>query len=123
MDFVLYYRNEITTKEILPLGIYACDESTIWLDATSSSTVSESGSREVSVRSTGHEKVRLAVLLCAQADGLKLKPYILLPRRRSMPDLVKQYSLMSLFVTLLVQGRGEACDDLYLDAPLVNIRE
>lgn len=75
--FILYVRNLISDNSILPAGIYACDETALWLDASSSSTVCETGSREVSIRTTGHDKLRVTVLLCAKADGVKLKPYIL----------------------------------------------
>ena len=52
------------------------------------STVADKGSKEVSVRPTGHTKNRVTVYLSAKGDGLK--PYILLPRKRPLPELVKR---------------------------------
>lgn len=91
VDFVLYIREMIRKKAIVLSAVYACDETAIRLGAATSSTVCETGARKVSIRTTGHDKIRIAVLLCAKADGFKLKPYILLPRKRSRPDLVKKY--------------------------------
>ena len=71
--------------------IIACDETAIWYDAISNSTVEENGAKEVSVRSTGHTKNRLTVLLSAKGDGTKLKPYILFPQKRPIPELIKNY--------------------------------
>ena len=64
--------------------IIACDETAIWLDAVSKTTVAEKGAKEVQVRSTRHEKERLTIMLTAKADGKKYPVYILLPRKR--PD-------------------------------------
>ena len=70
-------------------AIIACDETAIWHDAMSNSTVADKSSNEVSVRSTGHTKNRLSLFLSAKGDGLK--PYILLPRKRPLPELVKRF--------------------------------
>ena len=69
--------------------IIACDETVIWYDALFNSTVADKGSKEVAARSTGHSKTQMTVMLSAKGDGTKLKSYILLPRKRAMPDLVK----------------------------------
>ena len=86
-----FHKQLIKTKAIPASAIYICDETAIWLNATSNTTVCEAGAKEVSIRTTGHDKVRLTVLLCAKADGFKPKPYILLPRKRVMPELVNKY--------------------------------
>ena len=71
--------------------IRRCDETAIWYNAMANSTVADKGSKEVSVRSTGHTKNRLTVFLSAKCDGTMLKPYILLPRKRPLPELVKRF--------------------------------
>jgi hypothetical protein len=45
-------------------------------DMISDTTVEVKGSKEVSVRSTGHEKTKLSVMLTAKANGTKYKPHI-----------------------------------------------
>jgi hypothetical protein len=43
------------------------------------------------VLNTGHQKSRITVLLTARNDGQKLKPFVLLPRKRQIPDIVKKF--------------------------------
>ena len=69
--------------------IIACDETAIWYDTLSNSALAAKGSKEVAVRSTGNSKNQITIMLSAKGDGTKLKPYILLSRKRAMPDLVK----------------------------------
>ena len=43
-----------------------------------SQTVDKTGARTVAMKSTGHEKCQVSVCLTAKADGMKLKPFIVL---------------------------------------------
>ncbi|XP_059360635.1 uncharacterized protein LOC132098591 [Carassius carassius] len=52
------------------------DETAVWFDMVGSTTVDARGARSVPLKTTGHEKSRLTVVLAAKADGTKLKPYI-----------------------------------------------
>ena len=52
------------------------DETTVWGDMVSATTVNKTGAKDVPLESTGHEKVRVSVCLTAKADGKKLKPFI-----------------------------------------------
>ena len=45
------------------------------------------GANSVPIKSTGHEKVRITVVLTAKADGSKLKSYIRIPRKREIKEL------------------------------------
>ena len=60
-----------------PSNIYAMDETPVWEDMVATTTVEKVGAKEVLMRSTGHEKARVTVCLCAKADGSKLKPFII----------------------------------------------
>ena len=44
------------------------------------------------MRSTGHSTNRLTALPNSKVDGTKLKPYVIIPRKRQLPDLVKTFS-------------------------------
>lgn len=55
-----------------PCNIIAMDETPVWCDMVSASTVDASGKKTV----TGHEKSRVSVVLAAKADGTKLKPMV-----------------------------------------------
>jgi hypothetical protein len=69
--------------------IIACDETPIWLDFVSDTTVNRTGAKEVSVITTGHEKTKLSVMLAAKSNGVKLKPHIVINRVRPIDGLKK----------------------------------
>ena len=56
--------------------IIAMDETPVWSDMVSNTTVEKTGSQEVNMKSTGHDKVRVSVCLAGKADGTRLKPLI-----------------------------------------------
>ena len=56
--------------------VIAMDETLVWADMVSSTTISQSGKRNIPLKTTGHEKVRVSVCLTAKWDGNKLKPFI-----------------------------------------------
>ena len=41
--------------------------------------------------SLGHEKQRITVMLCAKADGTKLLPFVLIPRKNALIPLVEEF--------------------------------
>lgn len=60
--------------------IIAMDETPVWSDMVSQTTVDASGKKTITIKSTGHEKSRVSVCLAAKADGTKLKPMIVFKR-------------------------------------------
>ena len=52
------------------------DETPVWDDMVSTTTVDNVGASSINLKTTGHEKVMVTVCLSARADGTKLKPYI-----------------------------------------------
>lgn len=46
---------------------------------------------QVCVLTTGHEKSRITVVLTARSNGFKMKPFVLLPRKRPVPIIVEQF--------------------------------
>ena len=97
-------------------AIIACDETAIWYDAMSNLTVADKGSKEASVRSTGHTKNRLTVFLSAKGDGTKLKPYILPPRKRPLPELVKRFRGKAVLKFEGMNGMNQALTEDYLQS-------
>ncbi|EFO89410.1 hypothetical protein CRE_26893 [Caenorhabditis remanei] len=71
--------------------IYACDETAVYLDNSNTLTVDEKGARQVSVHTTGHDKMHITVMLCAREDGYKCRPFVLLPNKRPIPVIVEKY--------------------------------
>lgn len=57
------------------------DETAVFFDMPRNYTVSEKGQKQVTVKTTGYEKLRVTVMLSATADGNKLPPYVILNRK------------------------------------------
>ena len=72
--------------------IYAMDETPVWSDMVSNSTVEKVGAKTVTMKSTGHEKSRVSVCLTAKGDGVKLKPFIVFKgAKRDVEALNKEF--------------------------------
>ena len=59
-------------------NIIAMDETPIWSDMVSETTVDATGKKTVNVKTTGHEKSRVSFCLAAKADRTKLPPFTIL---------------------------------------------
>ena len=57
-------------------SVLAMYEAPIWNDMVSSTTVDKTGSKDVPLKTTGHEKVKVSVCFAAKGDGTKLKPFV-----------------------------------------------
>uniref|UniRef100_A0A915E9D1 Transposase n=1 Tax=Ditylenchus dipsaci TaxID=166011 RepID=A0A915E9D1_9BILA len=62
--------------------IFAFDETAIWFD---------NPENRVTVLTTGHEKMRITVGLCAREDGKKMNHYVLVNRKRPDPKIVEKF--------------------------------
>ena len=71
--------------------IYAADETAVYLDYSSSLTLENKGVREVPVKTSGHDKLHVTVMLTARSDGIKCRPYILLKNKRLMKEIVTKF--------------------------------
>jgi len=60
------------------------DETTIYLDMPPNYMLEKKGVKEVLLKTTGCEKLRLTVMLAATADGRKLLPLLIL-KRKNLP--------------------------------------
>lgn len=52
------------------------DETAVWNDMISTTTVDKRGAHSVNLKTTGHKKSKMTVCLTAAADGSKKKPFI-----------------------------------------------
>ena len=57
--------------------IWNADETAIWLDLIRGTTIEKIGNKKVNVYIFGNEKIRLAILLCSNANVDKLPPLII----------------------------------------------
>lgn len=100
--FVMFVRN-IRIHYNYPLSsIYGADELGIWIDSPPDTTVETTGALDVPVLTTGHERLRITVLLCARADGFKLKPAVLIPRKKPVKSLEKFKNRLKILYTGIV---------------------
>ena len=53
------------------------DETAVYLDMPGEFTLQETGSRTVSIRTTGHDKDKVTVMLAALGDGTKIAPLVI----------------------------------------------
>nr|CAD2196552.1 unnamed protein product [Meloidogyne enterolobii] len=89
VNFILYVQK--LWKKNNFTHVYAADETSISLDPVGGLCVAEKGSKTVTVKSTGHEKTHVTVMLTARSDGFKLPPFVLLPRKRPIPEIEKLF--------------------------------
>lgn len=84
IEFQLYV-NSLRRQHGYMLGqIGNADETPVWFDMPSSTTVCERGAKEVKLLSTGSEHSRFTVMLSCTADGRKLPPFIIF-KRKTLP--------------------------------------
>ena len=77
--FILYVR-QLKRRNNYDLNIViAMDETAVWDEMISSTTVTDKGTNPVVLKTTGHEKSKVTVTLAAKASSDKLKPYIVFP--------------------------------------------
>ena len=76
VSYVLQVRRMQAQNTYSPCNIIAMDETPVWSDMVSETTVGTTGKKTITLKTTGHEKSRVSVCLPAKADGTKLKPMI-----------------------------------------------
>lgn len=91
ISFVLFVSRKIQSCGFSSNKIFACDETAVWLDPPRRTTLAPRGSRDVPVKSLGHTKLKITVMLTAKANGNKCLPYVLLNRKRPVPEITKKY--------------------------------
>ena len=63
------------------------DETPIWTDMPSATTVDMKGSKVVPIKTASHEKQCITVCLAFKADGTKIKPFVVLPGLKVRPKV------------------------------------
>ena len=76
VGYILQVRRLSRQFSYTPDSIIAMDETPVWADMVAETSVDKRGAKDIPLKTTGHEKVRVSVCLAAKADGTKLKPLI-----------------------------------------------
>ena len=66
--------------------IINADETNVQLDAPDNYTYEKKGTKKVGARTTGQQKTNLPIMLAATANGDKLQPVFIIPRKRKLKD-------------------------------------
>ena len=66
----------LSIKYKYPPSSIAVDETSVWNEMMSSTTIDKQGAKSVCLKTTGHEKCIVSVYLAPLADGTKLKPLV-----------------------------------------------
>ena len=76
VSYIIQVRQLQIKHNYAPCNIIAMDETPVWCDMISETTVDKSGIKTVTLKTTGQDKSRVSVVLAAKADGTKLKPMV-----------------------------------------------
>ena len=76
VSYIIQVRRLQMKHNYAPRNIIAMDETPVWCNMISETTLDKSGKKTVTLKTTGHEKSRVSVVLAAKADGTKLKPMV-----------------------------------------------
>ena len=74
--YILEIRRQRNRFSYSHSDIIAVDETAVWQDMLSSTTVDNVGEKSIRLTTTGHEKSKVSVCLAAKADRTKLKPLV-----------------------------------------------
>ena len=76
-SLILYIK--LTRKKKADSFNITTDETAVWQDMLSSTTVDNAGEKSIRLKTAGHEKSKVSVCLAAKSDGTKLKLFIVFP--------------------------------------------
>lgn len=77
----------ICFAEIKPQNVINMDETPMYFDMASDTTYAPVGSKDVLVKTTGHEKLRFTVVLTVTASGSRLRPMLIFKNLKNIPKL------------------------------------
>ena len=84
LNYQRYITNLRKTGDFLMRQMANADETVFYLDMPPNYTLEKKGVKEVLLKTTGCEKLRLTVMLAETADGTKLPPLLIL-KRKTLP--------------------------------------
>ncbi|XP_014678488.1 PREDICTED: tigger transposable element-derived protein 1-like [Priapulus caudatus] len=87
MSYFLFVRSLCLRFLFQDSQIGAMDETPVWFDMPGDTTVDFTGTKSIPLKTTGHEKSRITVVLAAKANGVKLPPFIVFKGVRKDKEL------------------------------------
>ena len=74
--YILHARRLSIKYKYPPSNIIAMDETSVWNDIVSNTTINKQGAKSVCLKTSVHEKCMVSACLAAKADGAKLKAFV-----------------------------------------------
>ena len=91
----VYHLGEVRNNGKFPDEyVYVMDELSLWLEPLSETTINVKGDKNVPILSSGSEKMRITVALTAKANEKKLKPFVIIPRKRPVKELEENRDIL-----------------------------
>lgn len=93
IEFQCYVIKLRSQKNYILGQIGDADQTPVYFDMPTHTTVATKGAKDVRLLTTGHEHTRFTVILCCTADGTKLPPKVVfhrktLPKNEHFPNNV-----------------------------------
>ena len=115
-NFFIFYRKYLETYPIEESDIIAADQTPIYFDNVGATTVDQIGSKTISLKSTGHDKMNFTVMLSASACGTKKKMFIVFTGKGKNPEGKKLRARTDVYITYSDNGWfDDAVTEEYLD--------
>ena len=89
VDYLLFVEQRRRTSNYRYIN--AADKTAVYLNYSSSLTVENKGVREALVKTSGHDKLHVTVMLTARSDGFKCRQYILRKNKRPIKEIIIKF--------------------------------
>ena len=89
VTFIIRIRKMREMKQYPLASIGNMDETPLWMDMPGDTTVASVDERSIPIRTSGHEKSHVTVILTAFADGRKLQPFVVFKGIHPVPELAR----------------------------------
>ena len=90
--YVMHFHRLNKQFQFLNSSVLAIDKTSVWNDVVNSTTVDKTGSKDVPLKTAGHEIVKVSVCLATKGDGSKLNSFVVFSQaKRESKCLHEEY--------------------------------
>ena len=82
LGYIMHVRRLNKQFQFPNSSVFAMDKTPVWKYMVSSTIMDKISSKDVPLKTTGHEKVRVSVCHAAKSDGTKLKPFLVFAKAK-----------------------------------------
>ena len=119
VSYIIQVRRLQEKQSYAPSHIIAMDETPVWCDMVSETTIDATGKKTITLKTTGHEKSRVSVCLAAKADGTKLKPMVVFKgAKREVAALNQEFKRRAVVATSANAWMNTELTKVWIDSVL-----